>query len=108
MPVSTAVLREFVRKVYRDGGDTAETRTTYLDGLADAAMTALQTGRGLVSSSGNGVTAGYEYFKDWAPQTILELINEARSLVSAADADTAVASLASVRHFSTDFRGIVK
>jgi hypothetical protein len=108
MAVPSSVLKEFVRKVYRASDEQDIPRDEYLDGLADVALEAMQKGKSISSSSGNGTTVNYELFYGWQPTSLLEVIAAARENIGLATAALAVAEIKPVRHYSTDFAGIYK
>lgn len=91
MAPSAATVREFLRRVYRDGGANATTRAAYLDDLADAALDAKTQGTLLTSSSDKGTSVGYQAFSGWEPDIILALIDEVRSLVTESTITAALA-----------------
>ena len=98
--VSNTVLREFIRKVYREGADEAG-RITYLDGLSDIALSAQSDGKVLMSTSGHGAFQQYRVFSDWSPASVLFCIDRTRDLMSGVNAvDTVLAKVPSgVRSF---------
>jgi len=102
MAPSPATVREFLRRVYRDGGANATTRAAYLDGLADAALDAKNQGTILTSASDKGTSTGYQAFSGWEPDAILALIDEVRSFVT----ETTVA-LAIAAYNGTPVKGVV-
>lgn len=92
MAPSASTVREFLRRVYRDGGANSTTRAAYLDGLADAALDAKNQGTLLTSSSDKGTSVGYQAFSGWDPDTILALIDEVRSFVTETTITAALAA----------------
>jgi len=92
MAPSAATVREFIRRVYRDGGANATTRGTYLDGLADTALTSQQRGKLLTMSSDKGTSAQYAAFAGWSPQDVLALIDEVREFITESTAALAIAA----------------
>jgi len=108
MPVTRSVLKEFIRKVYRVTAEDDLDRGDYLDGLSDIALASLEKGKGITASSGNGTTVNYEFFFGWNPDTLLELIDEARDLVTEATVALAIADQNPIRQVSTNFTKIDK
>ncbi len=108
MAVSSSVIREFIRKVYRAAAVANQTNSEYLDGLADAALAAMNSGKGISSSSGNGISVSYEFFYGWRPEDLLDTISRARTPCGEATVDLALALVESIRHVSTDFQRICK
>ena len=108
MAVSSAALKEFVRKVYRQAQVNVVTRDVYLDGLADVVLVALSTGRSISSSSGNGTSVSYELFAGWQPDHLLEVIAEARDHISLATAVLAIAEIKTVRAVSGNYEKLYK
>lgn len=82
MAPAAATVREFIRRVYRDGGANATTRAAYLDGLADTALDSQQKGKMLTLSSDKGTSVQYAAFAGWNPQDILDLIDEVREYIT--------------------------
>lgn len=82
MAPAPATVREFIRRIYRDGGANSTTRAAYLDGLADTALNAQQKGKMLSMSSDKGTAVQYAAFAGWSPQDILALIDDVRGLIS--------------------------
>lgn len=90
MTPSFAYIREFIRRVYRDGGATSETRASYLDGLADTALDSMGKGRMLTGSADKGTSATYSAFAGWNPDLILALIDEVRDYITESTATAAI------------------
>ena len=90
MQPSFAQVREFIRRVYRDGGANSTTRSTYLDDLADTAMDAQQKGKMLIGSSDKGTSANYLAFSGWSPDFVLTLIDEVRGYITESTAELAL------------------
>lgn len=92
MAPSAATVREFLRRVYRDGGANSTTRGAYLDGLADTALTSQQRGKMLTLSSDKGTSVQYAAFSGWNPQDVLALIDEARAFIAESTITLAIAA----------------
>lgn len=103
MAVSSPVLREFIRKVYRAATLAGETNDEYLDGLSDAALTALQSGKTLSASSGNGTSAAYQVFYGFDPANILEMVDQARTPCEEDTATLAIATIKQINRLSSSF-----
>ena len=108
MAVPTAVVKEFIRRVYRVTAESDQTRDDFLDGLADTALEAWEKGKTLSEISGNGQDATYQLFFGWSPTVVLDVINQARDVVSNATLAEALTALKPVRHLSRDFSNIAK
>jgi hypothetical protein len=108
MAVETAILREFLRKVYRTCDEQDLQRSDYLDGLADVAIDALNKGKSISSSSGNGTSVSYELFYGWNPDKLLQIIDRSRDNIAAATITLALADVTAIRHVSTNFNNIHK
>ena len=105
---SRATRVSFLRGVYRSASaQTEAARNTYLDGLDDAALKQLHTGRGLESASSTGSSSSYAYFDGWRPQDLLELSEWARDSYLAETSFAAAKALVAppVRYVSTSFAG---
>lgn len=92
MAPSAATVREFIRRVYRDGGANSTTRGTYLDGLADTALTSQQKGKMLTLSSDKGTSVQYAAFAGWNPQDVLSMIDEVRAYITESTVALAIAA----------------
>lgn len=104
METTTQVRKEFLRKVYRASAGSESARKAYIDGLADSAITLLNSGKTLSGASGGGFNSSYSVFSGWDPSKILELCDWARSYVSESTADLAVASVSpGVVRFRSNF-----
>jgi gamma-glutamyl-gamma-aminobutyrate hydrolase PuuD len=108
MSISTPALKEYVRKVYRYCDDNEITRDDYLDQLADLAIAAMEDGKIISGSSGNGTTINYEMFYGWTPTRMLEVINCVRDNTSLDTVDLALAEIIPIRHVSNDFARMSK
>lgn len=107
MPLSTPRKREGLRKVYRASAASESARSTYLDGLADTALSALNAGKSLVSVSAGGTSTGYAVFNGWAPNDLIEFVDWARDNISESTIASALDEVpAKVTRFSTDFSGV--
>lgn len=85
---------EFLRKVYRGASaDTEAARETYINGLADVALAAANSGKALSGSSGNGLAANYQFFNGWNPDDVLRCCAWARDFISKSTAALAVAEV---------------
>jgi hypothetical protein len=108
MPVSSPVLKEFIRKVYRAAALAGQTNDEYLDGLADTAITALASGKTISASSGNGQSVSYEVFYGSKPESLLELINKSRTASEEATVALAVATVTPIYRVGNDFGTLSK
>lgn len=108
MPLTTPRKREGLRKVYRAASPQSEAgRESYLDGLSDVALSAINSGKSLIGSSAGGTSASYAVFNSWAPNDVVEFVDWARGYISESDVDDALASVpAKVTRISADFSGV--
>ena len=105
MGATYAIRREFCRRLFRAGGATAELRHAFLDGLSDTAIAAQQSGNAIQSTSANGAAVTFQFFANWQPADVLDLIDEARDRADCADVATALALIGDgpVTSFGHDF-----
>lgn len=110
MEVTTAYLREFVRKVFRDSANTAKSPIEILDALSDAALESANavkaTGKMLTTSSdGQGNSATWTMLsKAGGQEEQLKLIDYARTVIGTdTDLNLVLARIVSVRRVGMDF-----
>ena len=108
MAVSSSVLKEFILKVFSEEPGSAGDRSLYLDGLSSTALTALNSGKTLSASSGNGMSASYEVFFGHRPDKIIEMIDQARTPCAEGSVSDALALVKTVRRFGSNFNAINK
>ncbi len=118
MAVSTAFLREFVRKVFRDSKESGCLPSETLDRLADAALEASnedagsgKIATGITTPEGNAYSwQALSYVNGYNRQ--IQLIDAARSVAGSAtdtlDAtrDAAIATIKTVRKYRPNFKGV--
>ena len=110
MEVSTAYLREFVRKVFRDASNNAKSPSAILDELADAALDSANEikGSGSIltqSSDGQGNSSAWSMLsKSGGQEEQLKLIDAARSAIgSETDLNVVLSRFVTVRRTGTNF-----
>ncbi len=107
MLVDRATRTEFLRYVYANGGANEAARQAYISTWREAALDSLRDGGVISSASSNSNSTGFSVPSGWSPQQVMELAAWARSYVSEADVDDALASVpAKVVRFSADFSGV--
>jgi hypothetical protein len=99
----TSVRREFCRKIFRSGGADAAARSTYLDGLADIALKTQQSGKTLIGTASGGTSVQYQAFEGWRVDSLIEMLDQARSWILEDDVDAALELIFAVTSFRGDF-----
>lgn len=98
--------REYCRLLFQQGATPAQ-RHAYLDTLRDAAIEAQTEGKTLTATASGGQSASFMVFQAFAPEDVIQLVDEARAW---ADALTLTAALAliptAVRHYGHDFSSL--
>lgn len=111
MAITAAYKREFVRKIFRDAGDTPtnEELISVLDGLSDTAMATANGSRGsgkvLIGSSSPEGSASWQVLSSMKGlNEQIELIDAARALIGDGDdLDTILASVVSINRYGCNF-----
>jgi len=89
--------REFIRKMFRAASaNTEAARNTYLDGLADSALSKQLNGKNLTGSSDKGTSAQYAMFAQWSPAQITDIVDFLRDYTGYSTAALAVAAFDAV------------
>lgn len=104
MRATTALRKEFLRRVYREAPASEAARNTFLDGLADTALSQVEAGVRRVGASGGGFSSSFAILNGWDPRDVLELIAWARGYLAESTVAAAVALvIGPIRAYGTDF-----
>lgn len=106
MAVPTPLLREFVRKVFRDADSGSTTTAAILDSLSDAAFLVKNKGKILTQTTDSmGISATWQVLRGLGGFDLqIELIDRARTAIGDTDnVDDALARIVKVRRKSSSF-----
>jgi len=76
--------------------NTEAARITYLDGLADAALTKQLNGKQLTGTSDKGTSAQYALFAQWTPTQITDIVDFLRAYTGYSTSALAIAAFDAV------------
>lgn len=107
MPVSSALRREFCRRLFRTDLVDEAARSALLDSISDAAVAASNDGRAVQATAANGASVAFQFVNGWDPQATVELVDEARGWITAANLADALALIEGpVREYRQDFTAL--
>ena len=98
-----ASYRRLLRHVYTNGGASAATRSSYIATFTSAAVSALGSGKSLVSTSAGGHSVSYQLDPDWTARDVAEWAEWAEDHVAESTITLALAEVSPrVTSFSTN------